>query len=180
LLGSRGAASKYPTLTVDEIKAFPLSLLAPDAFLFLWRLASMPQEALDVVRAWGFVPKTEIVWRKMSSGGKPWFGLGRYTRAAHETCILATRGRPKVATRNIRSVFTAAVPTIRGRAQHSAKPAIFYDLVERLCGAGPYVELFARSPREGWLQLGNQVGHRAPSGRILPVQVELAAIPRQP
>ena len=60
----RGAAKNYRVLTVSEIMRFPLPPIADDAILFLWRLSAMPQEALDVVKAWGFVPKSEIVWEK--------------------------------------------------------------------------------------------------------------------
>lgn len=60
----RGSAKHYGTLTVPEIMRFPLPELAKDARLFLWRVASQQEEALDVMRAWGFTPKAEIVWVK--------------------------------------------------------------------------------------------------------------------
>ena len=116
----------------------------------------MVPEAYQVVRAWGYVPKTEIVWVKRTRTGKRWFGMGRTVRAEHEVCIVATRGKPRVRSHRIRSTFEASVPA-RG---HSAKPEAFADLVESLCD-GPYVELFARRQRPGWTCLGNQAGDPA-------------------
>ncbi len=118
--------------------------------LFLWRVASQVEEAYRVVRAWGFVPKTEIVWVKKTSTGKRWFGMGRVVRAEHEVCVVAKRGRPEVLVKNIRSTFEAPA------GRHSEKPEAFYTgIVEKLY-AGPYVELFARRQRPGWTCLGNE------------------------
>lgn len=150
----RGAAKHYDCMSIESIKAFALPPMAPDAALFLWRVASMPQEALDVVRAWGFVPKTELVWLKRTSRGKRHFGMGRYLRAEHETCIVATRGRASVAVRNVRSAFEAPV------GRHSAKPDDFFRIVESLYPLdefGEHVELFARKRRAGWVGIGNEL-----------------------
>jgi N6-adenosine-specific RNA methylase IME4 len=150
----RGAAKHYPCMGVEAIKAFPLPPLAPDAVLLLWRVASMQREALDVMDAWGFDLKTEIVWRKLTKHGKQHFGMGHYVRASHEVCLLGTRGRWKPRARNVRSVFDAPV------GRHSEKPGRFFALVEELA-AGPYVELFARRHREGWQCHGNELEEAA-------------------
>lgn len=147
----RGAAKHYACLTVPELCAFPLPPLADDCTLFLWRVASMQQEALDVMRAWGFTLKTEIVWLKRTASGKRWFGMGRTVRAEHETCLVGTRGRYVTKSKREYSTF-AAVASRR----HSEKPAAFYELIERLRD-GPYVELFARRRRVGWTSLGNEL-----------------------
>lgn len=153
----RGAAKNYPVLTVEELCRFPLPHLADDAYLFFWRVSSMVEEAYQVVRAWGFTPKSEIVWQKLTKKGKQWFGMGRHVRASHETAIVAVRGRPKPLSRSVRSTFAAPVPVgPDGRYRHSGKPEEFYDLVERLA-RGRYVELFARRQRPGWICLGNQM-----------------------
>jgi N6-adenosine-specific RNA methylase IME4 len=141
----RGAEKNYRCLTVKEICNYGPPEMAPDSYLFLWRVSSMVEEAYQVVRAWGFVPKTEIVWRKVRESGKLHFGMGRTLRAAHETCIVATRGKPKPKNLSTRSIFD----------RHSAKPEIFCDLVEALC-EGPYVELFARRQRPGWTCFGDE------------------------
>lgn len=161
----RGAAKNYPVMALADIESFSLPDIADDALLFLWRVASMPEEAYRVVRAWGFVPKTEIVWLKRRASGKRWFGMGHFVRAEHETCIVATRGKIKVLSRSIRSTFEAPV------GLHSEKPEMFYrEIVERL-SPGPYVELFARRQREGWTCLGPEGSITAatlpcPAGRL--------------
>ena len=161
----RGAAAHYATLSVEEICRFPLPRIADEALLLLWRVASMPEEALRVVREWGFVPKSEIVWvktRGTDAAPKLHCGMGRITRAAHETCIVATRGRAyrHVLDRGIRDVFFAPV------GQHSAKPAAFYELAERLY-PGPRAELFARRRRPGWDCYGDALGRPHPKGERL-------------
>jgi hypothetical protein len=88
----------------------------------------------------------------------PWFGMGRSVRAAHETCLVCTRGKPKRAAANIRSRFAAPVPVDANRKYiHSAKPPEFHELVETLCGDVGRVELFARRRRPGWVTYGLEV-----------------------
>lgn len=148
----RGAAAHYTCMTVADICAMQIPDVGPDAVLFLWRVAAMPQEALDVVRAWGFTPKSELVWEKLTSAGKPHFGMGHYVRASHETCLIAARGRAFPAVRNVRSRFAAPVGV------HSQKPDEFYRLVEAMYPDAVRYELFARTVRAGWVQSGNELG----------------------
>lgn len=153
----RGAEKNYRCLTVKEICNYGPPEMADDSYLFLWRVSSMVEEAYQVVRAWGFTAKSEIVWQKLTKDGKRWFGMGRYVRASHETCILAVRGRPQRLDAAIRSRFAAKVPCgPDGRYLHSAKPEAFYGLVERLA-PGPYFELFGRRDRPRWTVSGDQV-----------------------
>lgn len=152
----RGAGRNYKTMTVEEICAYPIPPLHPDALMFLWRLSCMQEEALQVVRAKGFRPVSEVVWEKLTKHGNPWFGMGRYVRASHETAIIAVRGRPPITNRNVRSRFAANVPTDEnGEPIHSAKPEYFYRLVVERLSRGPYLELFARQRREGWTCQGD-------------------------
>lgn len=116
--GTRGAGSQYREQHVDNIVGrkhfeFEWPSLADDCVLFLWRVGSQQQEALDVVGGWEFDVKGEIVWNKLTKKGLPWFGMGRIQRQAHETCLVATRGRSAnvVINRGIRSTFEAKVPT---------------------------------------------------------------------
>lgn len=92
--------------------------------------------------------------------GTPWFGMGRYFRNAHESCVIATRGAmtKNIKAHNIRSTLHAPVPWDwdKKRMIHSAKPEVFYDIIEKLVD-GPYLELFGRRRRRGWTVLGNQV-----------------------
>lgn len=170
---TRGAARNYHCLTVDEIKAFPLPALADDAWLLLWYVTSMVDEARAVCRAWGFTPSgAELVWVKTTgpgesvvdpfalAGGSPRpghgetllaFGMGRTTRNCDERCLIAKRGRPERASASVRSVFFAPA------GRHSEKPERFYQLAEQLCGVGPRVELFARQHRRGWTCYGDEL-----------------------
>ena len=149
-LGKRGAVAQYPCMDVEQIAIFELPPLADDCYLFLWRVASMQLEAFQVAQQWGFTIKTELVWRKLTRHGRPHFGMGRHLRASHETCLVAVRGKPKPYSHSIRSVFDAQV------GRHSEKPDAFYQLVEQF-SEGPYVELFARKRRKGWIQMGDEL-----------------------
>lgn len=146
---TRGAAKNYKVMSVSEIMRHPQPPMYQDSILYFWRVASMQQEALDIIEAWDYTLKTEIVWRKLTTHGKRHFGMGRIVRAEHETCLIATSGRPDILSKSIRSTFDAPV------GRHSEKPEKFYRLVEQL-SAGPYVELFARRQRVGWTCLGDQ------------------------
>ncbi len=158
---TRGASKNYACLSVDELKAFPLPALADDCVLFMWRVASMQREALDVAEAWGFTVKAEVVWLKKTVNGNRFFGMGRITRAEHEVCLVGTRGKVRVLSRSVRSTFTTDLNAAHfdglsapvGR--HSEKPDAFFDVVEALYG-GPFCELFARRQRPGWTCLGDQ------------------------
>lgn len=154
----RGAAKHYPTLPLHEIARFPHPPLARDAVLFLWRVATMQEEALFVMRAWGFKPYTEIVWEKLTRKNKlAHFGMGRIVRGSHETCLVGVRGRPQRLVKNIRSRFAAPIGE-----DHSAKPEEFYRLIVEPLYAGPYCELFARRRRTGWTTYGNELRRAQP------------------
>lgn len=109
-LGARGAEANYNVMSVDDLCRLVLPRVADDALLFLWRLSSMVEEAYRVVRAWGFTPKTEIVWRKTTKLGKRHFGMGHYVRAEHETCVVAARGKNITAVHDVRSCLDAEEP----------------------------------------------------------------------
>jgi len=155
----RGAASHYGVLKTPDIVRFletdVKAKIAADAILFMWCVPAMAPAAYEVVRGWGFTPKSELIWVKTARAGGDGlhFGMGRYVRMAHERCIIATRGKALdlVGDHSTRSVFFAPV------GGHSVKPDAFYDLVEKLTPGGPFLELFARRKREGWTTLGNEV-----------------------
>lgn len=136
----------------DKVKA----LAADDAFLFLWapHILVLDFSAQEVALAWGFTPKQELPWEKLTQNGRPAMGLGNYTRLCTEPCLLCTRGTPKVRVRN-------ELNKIEGpRGAHSAKPDAFYEKVQRLCH-GPYLELFARRRYNSqWVTHGNQAPNR--------------------
>lgn len=159
---SRGAEKNYDVLSQKDIEDFPLPRMGDKAVLFLWRVSSQVEEAYAVVRAWGFVPKTELVWVKKTKNGKRHMGMGRIIRAEHETCIIATRGGLITPfDRGVRSTFeTEEGDVFEGPVRrHSQKPEEFFQLVERLYPArdGRHVQLFARVPRPGWECYGNEL-----------------------
>lgn len=160
---SRGAEKNYGVMSVDDICSLTLPLIADDAYLFLWRVSSQVEEAYRVARAWGFVPKSEIVWQKQTASGLPWFGMGRHVRASHETCIVAVRGKPTRLNASTRSTFAAKV------GRHSEKPDEFFAMIEALC-PGPRLELFGRKDRPGWTVIGDQ----APAPVTLTASAEAA------
>lgn len=155
----RGAEKHYEVMTLDEIKAFPLPRMQRDSLLFLWRVSSQVEEAYQVVRAWGFVPKSEIVWLKqtdpVNARSRRHMGMGHSVRHEHESCIIATRGSPVIQDHSIRSTFEAPIGI------HSAKPDLFYQIVQQL-SFGPHVELFARKVRPGWRQFGFEMAEAHP------------------
>lgn len=148
----RGASKFYECLSVDQLKAFPLPPIGDDALLFFWKVASMPEEAYQVIRAWGFVPKAELVWLKRTATGERHFGMGRTTRAEHETCVIASRGKGTslIVNHAVRSTFEAPI------GRHSEKPDRFYEIVRELT-TGRRCELFARRRRPGFVAFGDQV-----------------------
>ena len=153
----RGAASHYAVMSTDDICRMQTPVeREKNAVLFLWRVAAMPEDACRVARAWGFEPKAELVWEKLTRTGKPFFGMGRYTRGAHETCMICVRGKAPPALRNVRSRFAAKV------GRHSSKPDEFYALVERMYQEADLFEMFARTVRPGWTQSGHELGKAAP------------------
>ena len=154
--GPRGNASaNYSLMTLDEICRVPIPA-AEDCALFLWARSPALPEALQVVAAWGFRFVTvAVVWEKISSRGEPHWGIGLYSRPSVELCLLGMRGKLEVKAHDVGQVIRTR------RGQHSRKPDEQYDLIERLFGDLPRIELFARREIVGWDSWGNQVGDGA-------------------
>ena len=144
----------YPTMELGQITALPVKELADkDAILFLWTTLPMIQEALQVIKAWGFEYKTTaFVWVKLNRhrDGIFW-GMGYWTRSNVEICMLATKGHPKRVAKNIHQVIISHVE------EHSKKPAEARRRIEALMGDVSKIELFARRPARGWDVWGNEV-----------------------
>jgi len=153
----RSAEAYYDCLSLEEIKAVPVTQwAAKDCVLFLWTTDPLLEQALGVIRAWDFTYKTVgFHWAKLkrSAADQPYTdesffsGLGFWTRANPELCLLATRGNPRRRKANVQKLV------ISPRREHSRKPDEIYERIEALC-EGPYLELFARSTREGWHTTG--------------------------
>lgn len=144
--GKRGAEYKYPCMTRDELIQLPVWTIADDnCTLFLWATMPMLEDALGLFKAWGFEYKTcAFTWVKTSKHGKEFIGMGNWTRANTEICLLGTRGKPRRMNASVRQVITAPV------GQHSAKPPEVRDRIVQLMGDVPRIELFAREELEDW------------------------------
>jgi N6-adenosine-specific RNA methylase IME4 len=148
--GGRGAASHhYPTLTLEQIKSFPLPSLDKDCFLWLWVTNPILAEGwgTEVCKAWGFKPQSLLTWVK------PGIGMGYTLRSATEHILVARKGKPVVKNRGVKTYFEAK------RLRHSEKPEEARQIIEKLCD-GPYVELFARRHAEGWECHGNELAQQ--------------------
>jgi N6-adenosine-specific RNA methylase IME4 len=149
----RSAEAHYDCMTLAEIKAFPVAEWAADnCVLLLWTTDPLLPMALDVIGSWGFTYKTVgFYWAKLKkSASKPvcdeesfFTGLGFWTRANPEICLLATRGHPRRRSANVKKLIVSP------RREHSRKPDEAYQRIEALC-QGPYLEMFARSAQSGW------------------------------
>ena len=150
----RTAEAHYPTMSMEAIKALPVDrIAAPDCTLFLWITFPMLREGWGVMDAWGFSFKTvAFVWVKLNRKADSLFtGMGYWTRANAEVCLLATRGHPKRVCRNIHQVIVSHVE------EHSKKAEEARRRIEVLMGDVPRVELFARQAVPGWDAWGNEV-----------------------
>ncbi|AUR92615.1 hypothetical protein NVP1174O_55 [Vibrio phage 1.174.O._10N.261.55.A8] len=158
-----GSEHQYKSvMSIDDLKKMPIPEIASDnCLLVMWWVGSMPQEAIDLVNSWGFAIKNMngFVWNKITQNNKPYFGMGFYTRAGSESCVIATKGKFKPASRSVRAVFCAE-SQIQFEAKvtkHSEKPPQVRDLIVDLAGDVPRIELFARKTADGWDCFGNEV-----------------------
>jgi N6-adenosine-specific RNA methylase IME4 len=145
---------RYETLSFAEIAALRVGEVAlPQSHLYLWCPNALIREALDIMAAWGFTYKTNIVWMKVRKDGQPdGRGVGFYFRNVTELLLFGVKG--KLRTRAAGRTQVNAI--ITRKQEHSRKPEEQYALIQR-CSAGPYLELFARNKVEGWVSWGDQV-----------------------
>jgi N6-adenosine-specific RNA methylase IME4 len=149
----RSADRHYGTQSLEEIKNLPVEqLAADDCALFMWAVMPELPGALAVLKAWGFTYKTVgFTWVKQNrSGAGLFWGMGYWTRANAELCLLATRGSPKRQAMDVHQIVMSPV------GEHSRKPEEVSARIERLV-PGPYLELFARRPMNGWTVWGNEI-----------------------
>lgn len=152
--GKRGAGFKYDLMTLDALKALPIQqIAAKDCLLAMWWVGPMPQEALDLVKAWGFTLKTMkgFTWHKLTKHGKDHFGMGHWTRGNTEDCLFAVKGKPKRVNAGVSQIITAPI------REHSRKPDEVRNALVKLMGDVPRIELFARQRHEGWQAWGNEL-----------------------
>lgn len=145
--------SRYATMSNEEIMALPISeIAAQQSHLYLWVPNALIQEGLEVMRRWGFVYKTNIVWYKVrKDGGPDGRGVGFYFRNVTELVLFGTRGKLRTGPAGRRQTNVI----VTQKRAHSMKPDELYDIIEG-CSPGPYIELFARFKRKGWSNWGNE------------------------
>jgi len=149
----RNAVRHYDCMSIDDICNLPINNIADDnCILFIWVIDPMLPDAFKVISSWGFKYKTvAFTWVKQNKTDGYFTGLGYWTRANPEMCLLATKGKPKRLSKSVRQLV------LDQRREHSRKPdRIRNDIVE-LCGDIPRIELFARQRTQGWDVWGNQV-----------------------
>ncbi|WP_313951426.1 MT-A70 family methyltransferase [Accumulibacter sp.] len=151
--------SRYTTLSLDDIKAIPVASVANDqAHLYLWVPNALLAEGLDVLHAWGFSYKSNLVWHKIrKDGGSDGRGVGFYFRNVTELVLFGVRGRLRTLAPGRRQVNYLQ----SRKREHSRKPDELYPIIEQ-CSPGPYLELFARRKQPNWRQWGNEVPEEAP------------------
>ena len=172
---------RYPTMNLQEICQLPVAHLgAAQAHLYLWVPNALLTEGLEVMKAWGFTYKTNIVWYKIrKDGGPDGRGVGFYFRNVTELVLFGVRG----SMRTLKPGRTQVNLFGTRKREHSRKPDEIFDVIEA-CSPGPYLELFARFRRPGWQQWGNEdvelnslrnVAHR--KGHVDP-QLTLLQVPK--
>jgi N6-adenosine-specific RNA methylase IME4 len=137
----------YPLMKMADIINLPVEGIANEnAVLFLWCPFRHLKQAFDVVEHWGFNYVTiGFLWVKMTSGGKVFFGMGRYTRANPEPCLLATKGKGIAPA--VHDVAATVMDQVR---EHSRKPDKVREQIERMYPSQGKIELFARQQSPGW------------------------------
>ena len=149
----RNAIQHYDCMSINDICNLPVGNISKnDCVLFIWVIDPMLPQAFEVIKAWGFKYKTvAFTWVKENKSEGYFTGLGYWTRANPEMCLLATKGKPKRISKSVRQLV------MDKRREHSRKPdRIRNDIVE-LCGDLPRIELFARQQVDGWDNWGNEI-----------------------
>ncbi|MGO9613530.1 MAG: MT-A70 family methyltransferase [Dissulfurispiraceae bacterium] len=151
--------NRYATLTFQEIKEIPVTLAAEkQSHLYLWVPNALLKEGLQVMEAWGFEYKSNIVWHKVrKDGGPDGRGVGFYFRNTTELILFGIRGKLRTLQPGRRQVNI--IRTMK--REHSRKPDELYPIIEA-CSPSPRLELFARGKRHGWDAWGNETENYFP------------------
>lgn len=145
----KSASAHYQTMSMEEIAALPVGHLAQgDCLVLLWATGAILPEAIDILRGWGAVYKSEMVWVKRTKNGKIRVGTGYRCRSMHEPVLIGTYGNP------VHKPFPSVFDGLARR--HSEKPEEFYEMCERHMPNAKKIELFSRRSRKGWQTFGDQ------------------------
>jgi N6-adenosine-specific RNA methylase IME4 len=151
--------ARYTTMTTTEIAALPLKRLVADrSHCYLWVPNALLADGLMALETWGFTYKANLVWHKVrKDGGSDGRGVGFYFRNVTELVLFGTRGKLRTSAPGRRQVNLFA----SRKREHSRKPDELYHIIEH-CSPGPYLELFARQRRPGWLAWGDEAPEAGP------------------
>lgn len=153
----RGADRHYPLMKEKEIESVIKDQLEDKmnehAHMYMWVANNHLPEAIRIIEGLGYRYITNIVWAKSR------FGLGRYFRGQHEICLFATKGRGWAVRKDANNISSLLGKSLINPTRHSAKPQEMYDLIESR-SEGPYLELFARTSREGWSSWGDEINDK--------------------
>lgn len=146
--------ARYGTMTLEEILALPVNEVSADtAHLYLWVPNAMLPEGLQVMEAWGFKYKSNIVWHKIrKDGGPDGRGVGFYFRNVTELLLFGVRGKNA---RTLKPGRTQVNIIKTRKREHSRKPDEQYPIIEA-CSPAPFLELFARGTHRHWATWGNE------------------------
>ena len=150
----RSPDKHYSVMSLQDIKDLPIQDIVDDnCILFMWVTFPLLKEGFEVIDDWGFTYKTVAFnWVKKNKKTNSWFwGLGYWTRANAELCLLATKGTIKRQSASVHQVIDTPIE------RHSKKPDIVRDKIVELLGDLPRIELFARESAKGWDSWGNEV-----------------------
>jgi len=164
--------SRYDTLTWQEIAELPIGdVVAKQSHCYLWVPNALLAEGMRVLEAWGFTYKTMIVWHKVrKDGGPDGRGVGFYFRNVTEPVLFGVRGGLRTLDPGRSQVNFIATR----KREHSRKPDELYPIIES-CSPGPFLELFARYPRPGWVVWGDEADPGiTPRGRQYPAYGSIA------
>lgn len=157
---------RYSTMEIAEIAALPVAdVAAANAHLYLWTPNALLPEALKVMEAWGFRYVSNIIWAKRrKDGGPDGRGVGFYFRNVTEMLLFGVHG----SMRTLQPARSRVNMIETRKREHSRKPDEQYELIEA-CSPGPYLELFARHPRPGWVVWGDEADEAVtPRGKVHP------------
>lgn len=154
--GKRGSVHKHGELSLRELCDLPVpAVCSRQCALALWVVNPLLPEGLRLMEAWGFTFKTVLLhWRKITSTGKPAWGMGHWTRSNLELCLLGVRGKPERMDAGVHAEL------VWPRGKPSEKPIMAYGKLEALFGDLPRLELFSRYQMPGWTALGNEIDGR--------------------
>lgn len=152
--GRKKREKHYSRMEIDAIKNLPVKNIShKDCALFLWANYPLLPEAFEVIKSWGFDYKTiAFNWvKKNRKTDSLFWGMGYWTRANSECCLLATKGNIKRISARVHSQIFSPIE------EHSKKPDCVRGKIVELIGDLPRIELFARQKTEGWDVWGDEV-----------------------